>query len=133
MAVGGMAVNISLVEQTLGDVHRAYWLRIGVMFDEGTRGSETVLGDAIGVESSESGVSAVEKIDKLLVSDPGEEDGQLYTIAVLSSSVGKLIVSSTDDWVDLSMVSFDIHSPTASSLTLGACCLCRWIPRSITW
>lgn len=34
LAIGGMAVNISLVQQTLGLVNHGYWLRVGVMFDD---------------------------------------------------------------------------------------------------
>lgn len=34
MAIGGMAVNISLVQQTLGNCIHGYWLRVGVIFDD---------------------------------------------------------------------------------------------------
>ena len=34
MAVGGMSVNLSLIEQTLGRSSHNYWLRVGVMFDD---------------------------------------------------------------------------------------------------
>lgn len=126
MAVGGMSVNISLIEQTLGDFDHAYWLRVGVMFDEDVRQSDIVKQDdthtPVVVENDGAGAPViVETIVDGLSSptippltpnqhpavtsrEPEEEDPQLYTIAVLSSEVGKLMVPRADDWVDLCAV-----------------------------
>lgn len=113
MAVGGMAVNISLIEQTLGDIHHAYWLRIGVMFDDDLRehASTTHPNTQPNLESdavlhSGGGASTPLAIDTASrdAENVVEEEGQLYTIAVLSSDVGKLMVPGADDWVDLSAV-----------------------------
>ena len=145
MAVGGMAVNISLIEQTLGDVHRAYWLRIGVMFDDDLRrpgpasqttvqsSSQSVALDQGDAETSHSALESprLDENDDEVPSTPHpstlaidtnvsdaentagdnttEEEGQLYTIAVLSSDVGKLMVPGADDWVELSAVSLLCH------------------------
>ena len=120
LAVGGMSVNISLIEQTLGDFNHAYWLRIGVMFDEDVEKSsvvERVDNDNILAKENAAVVEADELDDTGTVPplsphtantipDQEKEDQQLYTIAVLSSEVGKLMVPRADDWVDLCAVSY---------------------------
>lgn len=41
LAIGGMTVNLSLIEQSLGRATHNYWLRVGVMFDEDSAQSAT--------------------------------------------------------------------------------------------
>ena len=143
MAVGGMSVNISLIEQTLGDFNHAYWLRIGVMFDEDVEkpsAVERVDNDNI---LAKENTEKVEADDTGTVPDQqGAEDQQLYTIAVLSSEVGKLMVPRADDWVDLCAVSY---APFFFSVS-GDCSLhflittmtfvsshFRWTQQNTTW
>ena len=120
MAVGGMSVNVSLIEQTLGDFNHAYWLRIGVMFDEDAEKPSIVEGvnnDNILAKENAEVVEADELDDTGTVPPPSPhrantepdqrgEDQQLYTVAVLSSEIGKLMVPQADDWVDLCAVSY---------------------------
>ncbi len=127
MAVGGMSVNISLIEQTLGDFNHAYWLRIGVVFDDDvdnpTPLEEVNYGDILAKESTDIGESdelgdsvigapplACHTTTAISIPDQGKEDQQLYTIAVLSSEIGKLMVPRADDWVDLCAVSDTVCS-----------------------
>lgn len=127
MAVGGMSVNISLIEQTLGDFNHAYWLRIGVMFDDDVDNPAPLegvnYGDILAKETAEVGES--DELGDLVINAPPlaphtttantrpdqeKEDQQLYTIAVLSSEIGKLMVPRADDWVDLCAVSGAVYS-----------------------
>jgi len=72
MAVGGMSVNISLIEQTLGDFNHAYWLRIGVMFDDDVDNPAPLEGvnydDILAKETAEVGES--DELGDLVIGAP---------------------------------------------------------------
>lgn len=124
LAIGGMAVNISLVQQTLGQANHGYWLRVGVMFDDDVGGEDRSpvsppRGTAMGTEVPEASTyEAVSNNDDRgeynadLNATPdselqqaGEDEGQQYIIAVLSSDTAKFMVPRVEDWVDLCAVS----------------------------
>ena len=139
LAVSGLTVNISLIEQTLGRSNHSYWLRVGVMFDEDETETTAVEEEAeedgqhtadaslpstavdnevdisphiLSSSSSKSNNqndsnNQEDNCEKDTTSNAGgstTDSGRLYTLAVLSSDVGKLIVPVLEDWVDLCSV-----------------------------
>ena len=142
LAVSGLTVNISLIEQTLGRSNHSYWLRVGVMFDENETATavETAAEEEeeeVGKHTADASLPSTAVDNKVDISphilsssssksnnqndsnnqeDNCEKDttsnaggsttdsGRLYTLAVLSSDVGKLIVPVLEDWVDLCSV-----------------------------
>lgn len=137
LAVSGLTVNVSLIEQTLGRSNHSYWLRVGVMFDQDEDETETAAVEEVGQRTADAALhsTAVDKeveisphilsssssksnnqndsnkhednCDKDTTSITGvstTDSGRLYTLAVLSSDVGKLIVPVLEDWVDLCSV-----------------------------
>ena len=139
LAVSGLTVNVSLIEQTLGRSNHSYWLRVGVMFDEDETETTAVEEEAeedgqhtadaslpstavdnevdisphiLSSSSSKSNNqndsnNQEDNCEKDTTSNAGgstTDSGRLYTLAVLSSDVGKLIVPVLEDWVDLCSV-----------------------------
>ena len=143
LAVSGLTVNVSLIEQTLGRSNHSYWLRVGVMFDEDETETTAVEEEAEedGQHTADASLPSTAVDNEVDISphilsssssksnnqndsnnqeDNCEKDttsitggsttgsgttgGRLYTLAVLSSDVGKLIVPVLEDWVDLCSV-----------------------------
>jgi hypothetical protein len=131
LAIGGMTVNLSLIEQSLGRATHNYWLRVGVMFDDDSAQPATAdekeratAPQAAELDDSETNDEegnatehpplTPEKVpaqtypdgkEKPAAGVEGVEREKLYTLAVLSSDVGKWMIPRMDDWVELSAVS----------------------------
>jgi hypothetical protein len=152
LAIGGMTVNLSLIEQSLGLATHNYWLRVGVMFDDDgiqpaladDTESATAAPQAAELDDSETNVEegnatelpplTPQKVPaatspdgkkKPVVGVEGVEREMLYTLAVLSSDVGRWMIPRMDDWVELSAVSeavFPFALPLLFKAIPHGCC-----------
>jgi hypothetical protein len=85
-------VHMTLVEHIVRKTRKAYWLRVGVIYDV----SKSPRADT-GLREDEA--SPIEE------GSEKDGDGELQVLTVLSNDVGRLIMDQPANWVDLHAVS----------------------------